>query len=323
MRRNFLHAAVALVLGAAVGSVAAQDYPTRPIRLVLPSATGGAGDLLMRLIGARLQPRLGQNIVMDFRPGAGGIIGMQHVAQSAPDGYTLVMGYIGVASVNPFIYTPAPYDTRRDFTPVSMVATFPMVLAVKQDMPARNVQELIAYAKANPGKLNYASAGTATSPHLTTELFKRHVGIDMLHIPFKGAGPAMIDFLAGRIDVYFENLATMKTHVDKGRFRILGIATATRSPLAPEIPTLTEGGVQGFQSVGWFGIFAPMGTPAPIVNKLATEIAAIMKTEDMQKALRERGLDPVSTSASEFRSFLETDIEKWSRVVREANIKAG
>lgn len=322
MKKHFKLLMGAVLLSVASSGALAQAYPNKPIRFVLSSAPGGAGDVIMRTIGQQMEARMGQPVVLDHRPGAGGVIGMQSVARAPADGYTILMGYIGVAAVNQFIYTPPPYDTMRDFVPVSLVATFPNVLSVRTDLPVKNVKELIAYAKANPGKLNYGSAGTATSPHLTTELFKNRVGIDMLHIPFKGAGPAMIDFLAGRIDVMFDNLVTAKQHIDKGRFRILGITTAKRSPLAPELPTVSEEGVEGFESVGWFGVLAPAGLPQPILDKLSTEIASIMKMPEVQKALRDRGMDPVSSTAPEFKKFLEAEIDKWGRVVKAANIKA-
>lgn len=320
-RRHALFTAALLALAGGAALAQATDYPNKPIRIILPSASGGAGDLVTRLLGVELQKRWGQNVLLENRPGAGGVIGMQYVASAPPDGYTLVMGYIGVGAVNQFLYTPPPYDTMRDFVPVSMICTFPNVLLVRNDLPVKNVQELVAYAKANPGKLNYASAGNATSPHLTTELFDRQTGINMLHIPFKGSGPAMVDFLAGRIDVFFQNLASTKAATQTDRFRNLGITTKARSPLAPELPTIAEQGVPGFESVGWFGVMAPAATPKPIVEKLSREIADIMKTPEMQKQFRDRGMDPVSTSAGEFHTFLAEEISKWGRVVKEANIK--
>ena len=322
MKKPFATLVALLLLACGLTPALAQDYPTKPIRIVLPSASGGAGDIVTRLLGQKMQERMGQNVLLDNKPGAGGIIGMQSVMNSPADGYTLVMGYIGVGAVNQFLYTPPPYDTLRDFVPISMIATFPNVLLVRSDLPIKTLQELIAYAKANPGKLNYASAGTATSPHLTTELFDRRVGIDMVHVPFKGAGPAMVEFLAGRIDVFFQNLATAKQSASSGRFHTLGITTKTRSTLAPEIPTLAEQGIDGFESVGWFGVFAPAATPKPIVDKLSREISDILKTPEMQKQLRDQGMEPVSTTASEFRAFLVGELDKWGRVVREAGIKA-
>lgn len=324
MKKSLLPLLASLVMGGASSAVLAQadTYPNKPIRFVLSSAPGGAGDVIMRVIGQKLEERWGQPVVIEHKPGAGGVIGMQYAARAPADGYTIVMGYIGVAAVNQFIYTPAPYDTMRDFVPVSMVSTFPNVLSVRSDLPVNNVRELIAYAKANPGKLNYASAGTATSPHLTTELFRSRTGIQLTHIPYKGSGPAMVDFLAGRVDMMFDNLVTAKQHLSKNRFRILGITTKTRSPLAPELPTISESGVEGFESVGWFGVLAPAGVPQPIVEKLSREIAAIMKLPETQKTLRERGMEPVGTTAAEFKTFLQAELDKWGRVVREANITA-
>ena len=323
MKRSAILAATLLwAASTALAPVAAQDFPTKPIRVILPSAPGGAGDAVVRAVGRKIEERWGQQLIIDHKPGAGGVIGMQAAKGAAADGYNLVLGYIGVVSVNPFIYSPAPYDTLRDFVPIGMLSTFPNVLEVRIDLPVKSVAELIAYAKANPGKLNYASAGNATSPHLTTELFKRRVGVDITHIPFKGAGPAMVEFLAGRIDVMFDNLVTSKQHMNSGKFRVLGITTARRSGLAPDIPTIAELGVEGFESVGWFGLLAPAGVPQPVADKLSREIAAIMKTPDTQKQFRDIGFEPESMTQAEFRAFVQRDIEKWGRLVREAGIKA-
>jgi tripartite-type tricarboxylate transporter receptor subunit TctC len=322
MRKLLALCAATVALSFAAPSVLAQDYPNKPIKIVLPSASGGLGDVVVRLLGQELTKRMGQNVILENKPGAGGVIGMQSVIQSPADGYTLVMGYIGVGAVNQFMYNPPPYDTLRDFVPVGLVSTFPSVVLVKGDLPVKNMQELIAHAKANPGKLTYASAGPATSPHLITELFKRRVGIDLVHVPYKGAGPAMIDFLAGRTDVFIDSLSNAKRHESTGKYRILGITTGKRSPLAPEIPTIAEQGVNGFEAVGWFGLFAPAATPAPVVDKLSRELAAILKTPEMQKQFHDRGMDPAPTTAAEFRTFMREELDKWGRVVREAGIKA-
>jgi tripartite-type tricarboxylate transporter receptor subunit TctC len=300
----------------------AQDFPSKPIRFVLPTSPGGVGDQLTRLISQKLQERMGQSVVVEYKAGSGGVIGMQAGAQAPKDGYTITMTWVGAAIVNPIIVKNAEYDTLRDFAPLSLAVTFPTVLSVRNELPVRTVQELIAYAKANPGKLNYGSAGNATAPHLTTELLRQETGIDIVHIPFKGAGPAMLEFLAGRVDIYFDSLTIMKQNLSSGKYRMLGIATKKRSSLAPEIPTLDEGGLKGFESVGWFGVLAPAGTPQPVTDRLSREIGAIVRDTDMQKRLRDMGLEPVGSSAAEFRELIRQENALWSRTVKAANIRS-
>ena len=304
------------------GNAMAQDFPAKPIRFILPTSPGGVGDQLTRIIAQKMQERMGQNVVVEYKAGGGGVLGMQAGATAPKDGYSITMSWVGAAIVNMFITKNIDYDTLRDFVPLSMAVTFPTVLAVKTDLPVKTVLDLIAYAKANPGKLNYGSSGNATAPHLTTEMLKVETGIDIVHIPFKGAGPAMMEFLGGRVDIYFDSLTIMKQNLSSGRYRILGIATKKRSPLAPEIPTLDEGGVKGFESVGWFGVLAPAGTPQPVTDKLSREISAIIRDGEMQKRLRDMGLDPVGSSGTEFRDYMKQEFTQWGRIVKAANIKS-
>ena len=315
--------AAALLTGLSLcGNAMAQDFPTKPIRFILPTSPGGVGDQLTRIIAQKMQERMGQNVVVEYKAGGGGVLGMQAGATAPKDGHTITMSWVGAAIVNMFITKNIDYDTLRDFAPLSMAVTFPTVLAVKADLPVKNVLDLIAYAKANPGKLNYGSSGNATAPHLTTEMLKVETGIDIVHIPFKGAGPAMMEFLGGRVDIYFDSLTIMKQNLSSGRYRILGIATKKRSPLAPEIPTLDEGGVKGFESVGWFGVLAPAGTPQPVTDKLSREISTIIRDGEMQKRLRDMGLDPVGSTGAEFRDYMKQEFTQWGRIVKAANIKS-
>ena len=314
--------AIALAAVSLAGAAHAQEFPSKPIRFVLPTSPGGVGDQLTRIISQKMQERMGQNVVVEYKAGSGGVLGMQAGAQAPKDGYTITMTWVGAAIVNPIIVKNAEYDTLRDFVPLSLSVTFPTVLSVRNELPVRNVQELIAYAKANPGKLNYGSSGNATAPHLTTELLRQETGIDIVHIPFKGAGPAMLEFLAGRVDIYFDSLTIMKQNISSGKYRMLGIATKKRSSMAPEIPTLDEGGIKGFESVGWFGVLAPAGTPQPVADKLSREIGAIVRDGDMQKRLRDMGLEPVGSSSAEFRDLIRQENALWTRTVKAANIRS-
>jgi tripartite-type tricarboxylate transporter receptor subunit TctC len=299
---------------------AQEDYPSRPIRFIVPVAAGGLTDILTRVIGERLQERLGQPVVVDNKAGAGGIIGMEAAARAASDGYTLAMSYIGVAAVNPSLYKNLPYDPIRDFVPVSLVANFPMVLMVHPGVPVNSVSEFVSLLKAKPGELNYGSAGNATTSHLAMELFLRETGTKMVHVPYKGAAPAMTDLLAGRLAASFDSLTLALPQVKAGKIRALGIASRQPSALAPEIPTIAEEDVPGFEVTGWYGVLAPRGTPKPIVDKLSKEFAAIVNEPEMRAQLASRGIEPVGTDSDAFSQLLREETEKWRRVVNEADI---
>lgn len=301
-------------------SVWAQDFPVRPLRLVTIFAPGAAADQHARYIASKFSEQLGQPVLVDNKPGAGGLIGTRDVLRAQPPGYSLLLTNPSMVG-NTFAFREPGYRLE-DFTPVGVMGQTYYGMMVHSSAPGKTLTELVAHAKANPGKLNYGSSGNATAPHLTTEMLKVETGIDIVHIPFKGAGPAMMEFLGGRVDIYFDSLTIMKQNLSSGRYRILGIATKKRSPLAPEIPTLDEGGVKGFESVGWFGVLAPAGTPQPVTDKLSREISTIIRDGEMQKRLRDMGLDPVGSTGAEFRDYMKQEFTQWGRIVKAANIKS-
>jgi tripartite-type tricarboxylate transporter receptor subunit TctC len=317
------HAAVAFaaLLSTFAGAFAAADtYPDKPIKVVVPVAPGGVTDVVARVIGAQLTAAWGQAVVVDNRAGGSGIPAADLVAHSKPDGYTLFMGTIGTLTVNPSMFPSLPYDPLRDFVPVSLVASAPTILVVNPAVPAKSVTELIAYAKANPGRLNYASFGNATSPHLAGELFKSLAGVDMVHVPYKGGGPAMTDLLGGRVEMMFDNIITSLPHIKEGRLRPLAVTSLTRSKLMPDLPTMTEAGLPGQEVSGWLGLVAPAGTPNEIVVKLSREIARIVRQPDVQAKIV--GTDVVGSTPEEFGAFMRSETAKWGQLVKKANIRA-
>lgn len=318
-RRNCL----VLTLGSCLaGAVIAQTgYPDRPLKIIAPIAPGGLTDTVARMLAAGLTTRLGQQVVVDNRAGGGGVIGMTAAAKSPADGYSMVLVYQGVASVNPVLHKDLPYDTLRDFAPVAQVATFPFALVVDSKLPAANVRELVALARSKPGGLSYASAGNATTSHLTMELFKRRTDLRIVHIPYKGEAPALNDLMGGQIDVAFSSLASVLPHIQSGRLRVLGVTSAERSPLAPELPTISEAGVPGFQSVGWYGVLAPHGTPAAMVERLNKELVAILGEPEFRARMTAQTLTPGGSSPEALRKWIAEDMERWRQVITESGIK--
>jgi tripartite-type tricarboxylate transporter receptor subunit TctC len=296
----------------------AQTYPDKPIRLVVPFSAGGTTDILARAVGQKLGEHLGQQVVVDNKPGAGGNIGSDIVAKSAPDGYTLVMGTVGTHAINASLYKKMPYDHIKDFVPVSLVALVPNILVVHPSVPANSVKELIAYAKANPGKLNFASSGNGTSIHLSGELFKTTAGVEMTHVPYKGSAPAVTDLLGGQVQLMFDNMPSALPHVKAGKLKALGVTTAKRFPAAPDIPTIAEAGVPGYEASSWFGVLAPAGTPKEIVNKLSSEIAKILQTPEIKERLLSQGAEPVGNTPDQFTAFIKAETAKWAKVVKES-----
>ena len=320
MRRR-LTAAVSLGI-AAPAAWSQSDYPSKPVRFVVPVAAGGLTDILTRMLAQRLQQRLGQPVPVDNKPGAGGIIGMENAARSPADGYTLVMSYIGVAAVNPWIYPNLSYNPIKDFEPISFVANFPMVLAVHPSVPANSVQEFVALLKRQPGALNYGSAGNATTSHLAMALFLRETGTTANHIPYKGAAPAMNDLLAGQISAVFDSLTLVLPQIRSGRLRALGIASSQRTSLAPDLPTISESGVSGFEVTGWYGVLAPAGVPKAIIDRLSREFRNIVADPEMRREMASRGIEATGSDTAAFGKLLRDENEKWRKVVLEANIKA-
>ena len=314
--------AVGIIAGLALaGPVKAQDYPSKPIRLVVPFAAGGATDVLARLVGERLTASLGQQVVVDNRPGAGGNIGSDLVARAEPDGYTILMGAVGTHAINPSLYPKMPYDPVKDFAPVTLVASVPNVLVVNPEVPANSVQELIDLAKAKPGELNFASSGNGTSIHLSGELFKAMTGTDIVHVPYKGSGPAVTDLLGGQVQMMFDNMPSSLPHVKAGKLRALGVTSAKRSPALPEVPTIAEAGVPGYDATSWFGILAPAGTPEPVVTRLQGAIVQALGEPEMRQRMADLGAEPVGDTPAEFGQFIAAEIAKWAKVVNDAGVK--
>jgi tripartite-type tricarboxylate transporter receptor subunit TctC len=305
---------------AQVASKSAAAYPTRPIRLVVPFAPGGSNDIMARLAGQKLSESLGTQVVVDNRAGGSGIIGTDIAAKAAPDGYTLLMMSLTFA-VNPSLYSKLPYDTEKDLAPVTLVASAPLMLVVHPSLPAKSVQELIAYAKANPGKLNFGSGGPGTTPHLAGEMLKMMAGVKMTHVPYKGGGPALTDLVGGQIQLMLENIPSTLLHAKSGRLRALAVSGLKRSPLVPDLPTLDEAGLKGYEIVGWNGFFVPAGTSRSIVTLLYKETAKALGQADVKERLATMGAEPVGSSPDEFRAFVKTEIVKWAKVVKAAGLK--
>jgi tripartite-type tricarboxylate transporter receptor subunit TctC len=310
-----------LLCALAAGAVNAQTYPAKPIRIIVPSTPGGSVDTLARTVGPKLAERWGQQVVVDNRSGAGGVIAGELTAKSPPDGYLLLLGTVASLATNVSLHKKLPYDPVKDFAPVSLVATQNLMLVVHPSVPAKSVKELVRFAKASPGKLSFASAGNGTGSHLSGELFKQLAGIDILHIPYKGVQPAMIDVISGQVAMNFPSILSGLGHVRSGRVRPLAVTGASRTRAAPELPTMQEAGIAGYESATWYGIVAPAGTPQDVITKLSTEVAAILKHPDTNERLARDGADPVGSTPQEFGRFMQIEIEKWRKVIRAAGIQ--
>ena len=300
---------------------AAQSWPNKPIRYIVPFAAGGTTDILARTIGEKLTVALGQPVIVENKPGAGGGVGAAEVAKAPPDGYTIMGGTISTHAINASLYTSLPYDPVKDFVAITLIARVPNMLVVNNDIPAKNVAELIKLMKANPGKWNFASAGNGTSQHLSGELFKGMAGVEMQHIPYKGSPPALTDVMGGQVSMTFDNITTAWTLAKAGKLKALAVTTAKRSPIAPDVPTLAESGLPGYEIGSWQGVFGPAGIPPEIVKRLNTEIVKIINAPDVQKKLVELGAEPVANSPEEFAAFVKTEVVKWGDVVKKSGAK--
>jgi tripartite-type tricarboxylate transporter receptor subunit TctC len=309
----------ALLVAPAGGVLAQAGYPGRPVRIVVPSSAGGGTDILARIISPRLSERLGQQVVIDNRPGAGTMIGIEIAAKSPPDGYTLLLTPATLA-INPVTYKKVPYDALRDFAPITVVVSSPAILVVHPSIPVKTVKELIAFARARPGQLNYASAGTGTFPHMSMELFLSMANLKLVHIPYKGTGPATIDMVAGHTAVMAATVLTAMPQIRTGRLRGLGITSAARSSVVPEIPTIAEAGLPGYEAVQWYGALAPAQTSKNIITKLHSEITRVLQMPDVKERIANDGADPVGNSPEEFRRYIQSEIAKWAQVGRDAGI---
>jgi len=315
--------ALALVVATALPmSAEAQSWPQKPIRLVVPFPAGGPADVAARMLAQKMNEDWGQPVIVDNRPGAGGNIGADFVAKSPPDGYTIVMGAVSTHAINVTLYSKLPYDPIKDFAPITLITSVPNVLVVHPSVPARNVKELIALAKARPGALNFASGSTGSAGHLAGELFKAMAHVDMVHIPYKGAAPAVVDLMAGQVSLMFDNLASALPNIRAGRVRALAVTTLRRSPMLPELPTISEAGLRGFDVATWFGVLAPAGTPPEIVTKLNAEIVRILRTPEMKERLATLGAEPVGNKPEEFAAFIKAEIPKYARVIKASGARA-
>lgn len=324
MNKSMIATAVLAVLAVSLTPAWAQDrakgYPSKALRLVVPFPPGGGNDILARTLGQRLAEVVSQQVVVDNRGGAGGALGATIAAQANPDGYTLFLGSVGNLAQNPALKANLPYNPVRDFAPAALVATSSFMLAVNPSVPAKSVQELIALAKAGPGKLSYASAGAGSSLHMAGELFKYATATDILHVPYKGTGPAMADLISGRVQLIFSTMPPVLPQVKQGKLRALGVTTAKRAAAAPDVPTIAESGVKGFNVANWQGVLAPAKTPPALVKKLNADILAALKLPGMNEALAAQGLEPAGGKPEEFAALIKSEIAKYTQVVKAAGI---
>jgi tripartite-type tricarboxylate transporter receptor subunit TctC len=310
----------AALLVALTAAAAAQDYPAKPVRLIIPFPPGGSNDVVGRMIATQLSEKLGKQVVVDNRAGAGGVIGTEIAANAAPDGYTLSIISLAHA-VNPWLYK-LNYDPIKSFAPVGILASGPNVLAVNPGLPVNSVKDLVALAKQKPGDLQYASAGIGSFQHLGGELFKLEAGVDMLHVPFKGGGPAMIDVIGGHTKLVFSSLVQTTPHIKSGKLKPIGVGGLKRNPVLPDVPTIAEAGVPSYEAVNWWGIVAPAGTPQPIVDRLHAAITAVQISPEVQKQFSSEGAEIVQMTPAAFGTFMQSEMKKWERVVKEGKIKA-
>lgn len=323
---NRIHApalAIALLVSAPLASVlpaAAEDFPTRPVTIIVPQPPGGGTDIISRIVGAQLQKQVKQTVVIDNRTGAGTIVGSVAAANAQPDGYTLLAGLNANMAVNSSLYAKLTYDPINDFTPVGMMAEFPFVLVVSKDFPAKSVKELIDLAKAKPGEINVASAGNGSGQHLSLELFKMMTGVNMTHVPYRGASPAYSDVISGRTPVFFDNLSSALGQIKSGTVRALAVTGKERSPSLPDVPTVAET-VPGFQNYVWFGLWAPKKTPPAVVEKLHEELKKAVADPDVQARIKQDAGVPMTTPLKDIEPMVKAEIAKWSEVVKKANIK--
>ncbi len=318
--RNLL---VATPLFLASAAVCAQNFPTRPLRIIMPFPAGtSVNDVLGRALAQRLAEPLGQTVIFDNRSGAGGTVGTEMVAKSPPDGYTLLLGVTGALAIAPFVYPKLGYDTQRDFVPVAMVALAPYVIVVHPSVPAKNMRELIALAKARPDQLRYASAGVGSTPHLCTELFLNMTGLKMLHVPYKGGTPAMIDTIAGHTEALCTSVTNAAPFIKQGKIRAIGVTSLKRSLVLPDLPTINEQGLKGYDVVQWMGIFAPAKTPPPLVQRLHQAIAQVVNGTEYANFVRQQGAEPALMTPDEVNILVRADLERWGKLVKAIKVTA-
>jgi tripartite-type tricarboxylate transporter receptor subunit TctC len=312
-----------LMIAIAASSVMAlaQSFPDRPVTIVVPFPPGGGTDAGARLIAQKLSTRWGQSVIIDNKAGAAGMVGSEYVSRAKPDGYTLLIGNIGTFSINPSLYKKMPYDSEKAFVPVSMIAELPYFLLVTPTLKANNVKEFIAFAKANPGAVTYASSGSGSGPHLAGEMFEKATGLDMMHVPYKGGGPAAADVMAGHVNMYFSTVLESIGSVKSGKLKALGASSLVRSPAMPELPTIAESGVPGFDAASWIGIAAPAGTPPALVDKIAADIKAVISEQDTKQTLIQQGATPMPLAPAAFKARIESDRVRYAKVIKDGNVQ--
>jgi tripartite-type tricarboxylate transporter receptor subunit TctC len=302
--------------------VHAQNYPARPLRLIVPTAPGGGTDFTGRLVAAKLSETMGQQVVVENRGGGGGSVGADNAAKATADGYTLLLGSIATHAVNPALYKKLPYDHLKDFASVSLIGTVPNALVVHPSVPVKSMQEFITYAKANPGKINYGSSGVGSPPHLSMELLRSMTGINLVHVPYKGAGPALADLLGGQVQAMCTSLAGLINFVKSGRVRALGVTTAKRNPQLPDVPTIVESGVPGYEVTIWYAVFAPVATPKAIVDKLNAEMVKALNSSEMKERMALQGMDPAPSTPAELTAFVKVETAKWAKAAKDSGATA-
>jgi len=319
--KPFAAACLATVLAAPAAAALAQGYPSKPIRMVVTFAAGGGADFVGRLLAQRLTESLGQTVVVDNRAGANGAIGNEAVAKAPPDGYTLLLGAAGPLTVSPALYTKLPFDTLRDFAPITLAASSPFTFALHPSVPARSLKEFIALARSQPGRLNFGSSGTGGSPHLAGELLKSMAKIDVVHVPYKGLGPAITDLLGGQVDMVVADVSLVLPHEKAGRLRALAVTSRERSSVMSHVPTVNEAAIPGYAAGTWYGVLAPAATPADILSRLHAETVKILASPAMRERLATQGSEPGGNAPAQFAAFLRAEIDKWRALVKAANIK--
>lgn len=297
------------------------DYPSKPIKIVVTFPPGGSSDAIIRILSTRLNDKLGQPLVIDNRPGAGGNIGLSVVAKAAPDGYVLGVGAAGGLTANSSLYPQMPFEVAKDFQPITMLAAIPFVLVGHPSVPAENMQQLIAYAKSQPGKVSIGHGGNGTAMHLSTALFTQMADLKMIEVPYRGSGPAAMDTLSGQIQLSVTDLAAALPHIKAGKLKAFAVTSPKRLSNLPEVPTLSESGLTGYDSTGWFGLVAPAGTPGAIIQRLNTEFTAALNDESIKAQMRQNGMEPVATSMEGLDAYIKSETQKWAKVIRQANIK--
>jgi tripartite-type tricarboxylate transporter receptor subunit TctC len=299
----------------------AQEFPAKPIRMIVPFAPGGPNDVLGRIVAQKLSEQIGQQVIVDNRSGAGGSTGTAAAAAAPPDGYTLLFSGTSSLAINPSLYSKLPYDALRDFAPVSLAGTAPSLLATHPSVPARTLKELIAVAKASPGKLNYASGGVGGTPHLAGELFKSLARVDLVHVPFRGAGPALVALASGQVDMYIGGISSVLPMVRDRRIRPIAVTSAKRTPLMPEMPTFIESGMPGYEVVNWYAVVAPAATPKPVVTKLNGEVVKALASPDVKKRFADLGTDAASSTPDQLAAYHREDLARWAKVIKAAKIQ--